>query len=195
MVVPGSILDSAHNHGILESGERAGVEIGVHIANILAKKLAPIFHDLYHCIMRIEQRQDLLEENLRRIYELSAAQNRKTLYLAFVPIAGGIAGASVDAVGDVLNTIASKGIELSDTRGMAAALLDVGDSILSSDKKLGADLGNLQSLQFRLSDEFINKMPEKWQVSFMEAIKNSGCELDRIREELDNLVKKRVQKL
>ena len=96
------------------------------------------------------------------------------LGLSFAPIARIVAGASVEAIGNVLVTIADKGIEVSDTIGMATALLDAGDSVVSSGKELKADLGDLQSLQFRLSDEFIDKMPKGWQVSFMEAIQKTG---------------------
>ena len=195
MAVATWILDSAESCGILSDGDRAGIEIGVCVTEVTAKKLAPIFHDLYHRIMRLEKRQDQLEENLCQIRSSMAAHDTKALYLAFVrlglsfvPIAGGVAGASMETIGKVLKTLADKGIEVSDTIGMATALLDAGNSVLSSNRELKTDVDSLQSLQFRLSDGFINKMPKGWQVRFMQAIEKSGYELDRIREELEKIV-------
>lgn len=81
------------------------------------------------------------------------------LGLSFVHIyiyiyAGGVAGASVEAVGKALEQMGKAGAQLGDLNRAAGAMLDV-DASIFSEKDLQTDLGDLRSLQMRLSPEFL----------------------------------------
>ena len=117
-------MNAAEKLGMLDNSERSAVVSAMHVVNVVTERLERIIRDLCRRVFRMEGQQDQVELDLHDIRKSIDKKNKVGMYLAFVrlglsfvPIAGGVAGASAEAIGRAFQEMGEKGVQIGQVTG------------------------------------------------------------------------------